>query len=451
MKAANALLLARPAAAVDRKHARLAATCLAIAGGLLLVATQLATTQLATTWPPDDTFAPFVAQDGLRPGVVIGTLLLTVPVLALTWQLLRVGSDARDRRMAALRLAGATPAQARTVAAVESARTSVLGGILAGPAYLLLWVALGVLPPAGARMVPDPRLTEIVSWLVLIVLIGASGAVAGAAVRQPLISEPLRGGQRTRSSGSRWATYLAVALGAATLAGFVAVVVFGLIPGPWYVGGMIFLLVATAMTLGTRIVTWLAGRLRARGTPVDVLAAALLKGAPGPTGRVAGVLWICGIGLGFATMVTVGILEERYDSSSLAFYLSGIALAVGAILVGMIVAAATLAVGMIERLHDARRAIASLAALGVDEAILHKVLRRQLTVPSIAAMASGVLAGGFYTFSYSYGVPKLLTLGAIALVVVGSVLVIHVVATVMALALRARLRDAMNPENLRTA
>ncbi|MGH3932863.1 MAG: hypothetical protein ACRDTF_23145 [Pseudonocardiaceae bacterium] len=147
-------------------------------------------------------------------------------------------------------------------------------------------------------------------------------------------------------------------------------------------------------------------------------------------------------------MANCDILDERYESSNLAFYLSGITLVVGAILIGMIVAAATLAVGMVERLHDARRVIASLAALGVDEAILRKVLRRQPTVPSVAAMAAGILVGGFL---FSYEIPNLRTLGAIAVTVVLSVLVIHLVATAMAMALRARLRDAMNPENFRTA
>ena len=66
--------------------------------------------------------------------------LLTVPVLALAAQALRVGSVARDRRMAALRLAGATPRDVRMIAAGEASFAALAGVAFAGPVYLLLWL-----------------------------------------------------------------------------------------------------------------------------------------------------------------------------------------------------------------------------------------------------------------------------------------------------------------------
>lgn len=48
-------------------------------------------------------------EPGLRGGTAFAMLLLTIPVLALAGQCARLGAPARDRRLAAFRLAGATP------------------------------------------------------------------------------------------------------------------------------------------------------------------------------------------------------------------------------------------------------------------------------------------------------------------------------------------------------
>ncbi|WP_433230641.1 hypothetical protein ACQP2H_01700 [Micromonospora sp. CA-248260] len=48
-------------------------------------------------------------EPGLRGGTAVALLLLAVPVLALAGQCVRLGAPARDRRLAAFRLAGATP------------------------------------------------------------------------------------------------------------------------------------------------------------------------------------------------------------------------------------------------------------------------------------------------------------------------------------------------------
>ena len=94
---------------------------------------------------------------------MIATLLLTVPVFALAVQALRVGSVARDRRMASLRLAGATPSDVRVIAAAEAGGAALAGGLLAGPAYLLLWILAGVAAARRARAC-WPRPTRSTCW-----------------------------------------------------------------------------------------------------------------------------------------------------------------------------------------------------------------------------------------------------------------------------------------------
>lgn len=61
-----------------------------------------------------------IAEAGLRPGVVIVLVLLTVPVLALAGQCALLGAPSRDRRLSAIRLAGASPGQAVAIAATET-------------------------------------------------------------------------------------------------------------------------------------------------------------------------------------------------------------------------------------------------------------------------------------------------------------------------------------------
>ena len=86
--------------------------------------------------------ADVVAQPGLRPGVVATLLLVALPILALAGQSIRFGSPARDRRLAAIRLAGATPRQAVLIAAGETAASALLGSLAGLGAYFLLRVAL---------------------------------------------------------------------------------------------------------------------------------------------------------------------------------------------------------------------------------------------------------------------------------------------------------------------
>ncbi len=135
-------------------------------------------------WDWSSGLARYVTEGGLRIGVVTGALLLVVPVLALTVQALRMGSVARDRRMAALRLAGATPNEVRAVAAAEAARAAALGGLFAGPAYVVLWFVAGVLPPLGWRLVEPPDALDAAAWIALVPVLAAAGGVAAGALRE---------------------------------------------------------------------------------------------------------------------------------------------------------------------------------------------------------------------------------------------------------------------------
>ncbi|WP_235944547.1 hypothetical protein [Verrucosispora sioxanthis] len=109
--------LTRLALAGNRTDAaRVALT--ALSALLASLAGLAALTVLAIQKPPGDPWQQseqyanaLLREPGLRGGTAFALVLLTIPVLALAGQSARLGAPARDRRLAALRLAGATPAR----------------------------------------------------------------------------------------------------------------------------------------------------------------------------------------------------------------------------------------------------------------------------------------------------------------------------------------------------
>jgi hypothetical protein len=109
---------------------------------------------------------------------------------------------------------------------------------------------------------------------------------------------------------------------------------------------------------------------------------------------------------------------------------------------------------------DARRPLATLAALGVDEALLGRVLARQLSVTAVPAIVAGVLVGGpALTLFGAIGLAgdagalgllaRMLAPGLLMALVAG--LALFAVARLAARLLRPMIRAAIDPENLRVA
>jgi hypothetical protein len=96
-----------------------------------------------------------LAEPGLRPGLAIALVLLTIPVLALAAQSGRLGAPARDRRLAAIRLAGATPRQTVAVVITETGLANVIG-VTAGYAVYLGGRPLLHRPDAAGRLALPP-------------------------------------------------------------------------------------------------------------------------------------------------------------------------------------------------------------------------------------------------------------------------------------------------------
>lgn len=461
MRAGTIALLARPTASADRGRAALIAAAVAVAGALLIAAVRIARFEGggaglgAIAGGSGDGLARYVTEPGLRSGVVLAVALLVVPVLALAVQALRVGSVARDRRMASLRLAGATPRAVRAVAAAEAGGAALIGGLAAGPAYLGLWLLLGELPPAGLKLLPTPTAADALTWAGVGALATVGGALAGAAVQGRVVVEALGVRRRARSDrpGRLNATALVAGL-ALLLAGvLVPVGAVSLDDGPIY--AMMLGVLLAAFAGGPRLVERCGRALSERSGAEALLAGARLTADPRSSGRVAGVLIVCGVAFGVDAGLLAEYLGNRQPSED-GFFLTGFGLAALGVLVGSFVAILTLLVGAADGLLDARRPLATLAALGVDEPLLTRVLARQLAAVAVPAVVAGVLVGGvgpallYLIDAPSIGGvvrPLFFTLLATVLAALGAVAASRLTARL----LRSRVRAVADPENLRVA
>lgn len=188
--------LARSRTPVDRLRTRATAAATTGIGVAALAATSIAglgtadlqnggfvgsrpTGELFEFVTASSSLAPFLAQPGLRPGAVLAAVLLVLPFAALAGQALRVGSLALQREAAQLALSGATPADLRRLRRRRTARAFGLGGLLAGPGYLLLWLLLGRALPFGSRLLPDPQAWLLLVWVAVAVALALLGTVVG--------------------------------------------------------------------------------------------------------------------------------------------------------------------------------------------------------------------------------------------------------------------------------
>ena len=459
MRRSTAIALARPRrATVERGRFALIAVSIASAGALLLAA--IGVLRLSAAVAQEAGLARYLTESGLRPGVVISTLLLTVPVLALVVQALRVGSVARDRRMASLRLAGATPGDVRVIAALEAGAAALAGGLLAGPAYLVLWLLAGVIPPDGARMVVTPDALDALAWLVLVPLAAVAGALAGAAIHGRAIVEPLGVRRRSRTAPPGRASRSLL------IAGLVLVVAaLGGLTQADSDAGSLALIVLTLLGLllaafagGSRFVLGCARVLAKRPGAEALMASRRLRADPRSPGRVAAVLLVCGVALSVEGLMLASHLSQDGIDDDVAFYLGGLALAAFVALVAALVAVLTLLVGAADALLDARRPLATLAAVGVDEQALARALSRQLSATAVPAIASGALLGApvlvllglaFVGESPLRATVYALLPGACAALVGGLTMI--AASRLAARLLRPLIRAAVDPENLRVA
>ncbi|WP_326787748.1 FtsX-like permease family protein [Streptomyces sp. NBC_00151] len=393
-----ALLLTRGSDRREWWRVTLTAVGAALATALCLAAVAIASlrSQYSMTLA-----AGLLNRPGERAGVVLTLLLLLVPVLGFLGQCARIGAVHRDRRLAGLRLAGASPAQVRRIAALEAGLACLIGSAVATVFSALILLHQWQTPPAAvwAGFAGVALVAPVVGVL-----------VSTLALRR-VVASPLGWVRRVRPSGGRGP-------GIAVLVTALVMLLTGLAIAPRSFGRIAPapVLVFTVVILTGLGAIWavgasarLTGRLLAErtGNPATLIAAERLRDDPWAGARThAAVLLVTVVGTGFVGVrqvllddITGRDPDARYES--LSFYTTGIDLTGAAILLALAITLSGLAVGTAESLATRRRGLAAQAAAGVPQSVLGRALLLETALPLAPAVA---LAGaGGLGISVGYG------------------------------------------------
>ncbi|MET7732432.1 FtsX-like permease family protein [Streptomyces sp. NPDC005402] len=361
--------------------------------------------------------AGLLDQPGTRSGVIVTLLLLLVPVLGFLGQCARIGAVHRDRRLAGLRLAGASSAQVRRISALETGLACLLGSALAtiGSVVVLLsqWQSPAALAWAGIAVI----------GLGVPVL----GASASALALRRLVASPLGWVRRVRPRSGRGPGLLFAAalllVGAVVLA-TVAGTSDGMPDrgglsygrGPLLVAGALLAVGAGAVGLSGATAGFMGRRLAARArTAATLIAAERLREDPWAAARThAAVLLVTVAGTGYlgvrqALLADLGARNPDRLGASMSYYESGLNLTAAALLVALVITLGGLAVGTVESLAARRRGLAAQTAAGVPRSVLGRALLLETALPLAPALllggAGGMAIGVWYARLTSHGSP----------------------------------------------
>ncbi|MFE9773100.1 FtsX-like permease family protein [Streptomyces sp. NPDC005931] len=326
---------------------------------------------------------------GERAGTVAALLLLLIPVLGFVGQGARLGAVHRDRRLAGLRLAGATPWQVRRIAAAETGLTCLAGSAVATLSCLLLVV----------RLWDHPSTWAWAGIAAVAVAVPVAGALVGALTLRRVVASPLGTVRRTRPRSRPGLLFLgAVALFLGAL--FASYLSLDRRPGTVPTGPV---LVVSVLALTGAGALWLVGttsRLTGRllaartGDPAVLIAAERLRDDPWAAARThTAVLLVTVVGTGFVGIrhVMLQVLDSgKHLAEDRSFYTTGLDLTAAAIGAAFLITLSGLAVGTAESLVTRRRTLAAQVAAGVPRAVLGRALLLETALP----LAPSVLVAG---------------------------------------------------------
>jgi hypothetical protein len=440
-------------------RAALLAGATAVATALLLVAL---TMRLLPGQPAEALFN-LVAEPGLRWGTELTTAMLVLPLLLMLNQAVRLGTATRQRRLAALRLAGATPAEVRRIGALEVG-LPVTAGAMSGPLVFALLRSLfggqAVEPAASMERLSDPLSSSALALIptsvapawwqtaAVVVSVALAGVLTGALASRRVIASPLGVSRRVRGPAPRLWGLLLVGTGLGSLAAAVSGW-FGRSKPEALAGVLLVVLGAIALA------PWVALRAGQRAErhtsdPATLIAAAHLVGDPGPAGRAAAAIGAIGIVSGAAAVIEADLLSFSHNGGAgiEPFYVTSFALLGAALLLVLLVTTSTLAVHAAESLVDRRRVLAGLLAAGTPVSVLRDALRQEAMLTSMPLSIGGVVTGAVLT---SAADPPLTVAGLLLLGVqlLATVALTWVAIRIAIRAVAPRLLLAAAPANLR--
>jgi hypothetical protein len=440
----------------------LVVACTALVSGLLLVALTVVMFGFSDA-RGRESVSGLLTDSSVRSGYVFALLLICVAPLALLRQAIRLGTATRERRLAALRLAGATPAEVRRLGALEVGAPALLGGLLGYLVFGFLRVMLGGSTGGGdlgfgtdTAVARELRLVPVTVgpawWHVVLIALAVAlvGVLAGATTTRSMVISPLGVSRRAPHSAPRpWGILLMLV--AVPL--FVTGVRTGSDADDLFVLGSL-----TCLFLGLlALAPWVAYRAgkavasRAATAPV-LMAGRRLTSDARPAGRAAAAVGAIATvaGGGGALLADLPATSGRGAGfrSVDPFYTVPIALAGIVLVAALLLIVFSMAVHGVESLIDHKRSVASLTALGASTQELERTQRWEVGLVALPMAVIGLLIGSG---------PMVFLLGAnryawIPLLVDAAIIVLAWLAVRGSTRLtRPWLVRASSPANLRTA
>jgi hypothetical protein len=335
-------------------------------------------------------------RSGERVGVVLALVLLLIPTLGLLGQCARIGAVHRDRRMAGLRLAGASASRVRRIAALETGLACLAGS--APAALVVVAVVLGV----GT---PSLLLWTAVGAIAL--LVPVAGALVSVVALRRVVASPLGEVRRERVKAGKGTALGGVAVvTGAILLGILAVARGGGVNGPVVLFAAFLLTGLGAVWVSGSSARLLGGRLAGRTEdPAVLIAAERLRDDPWAAARThAAVLLLTVVATGYMGVrqaMTDDILAPgSYTPQDAAFYVTGLDLTAAAVGIGLLITLAAVAVGAAEGIAARRQGLAEQVAAGVPRHTLSRALLLETALPLLPAVAlasvGGLAIGCFY-------------------------------------------------------
>ena len=350
-------------------------------------------------------------QPGLRPGVVVSLLLLCVPLVIFMGLCTRVGAPARDRRLAAFRMAGATPGEATRIAALETGTAAMVGSVV-GIAVFLVGRALLDTTAAGTftvtradgstqegsglvRLLPtDVDVPALVIVMVVAAVTFGATIASVVAMRKVRIS-PFGVTRRVTTEPPTRSAALLFVTGSVGLIGLGALSRTWERNLPMLVGLALVLFVMCAVGILVGSASWsvMAGRLLAQRTSrADVLIASRrMIDAPYTASKAVASILLAVL-IGAAVLGTRANFLASQDPAD-TFYADTFRLLSLVLGAAIVLSAANLLVTTSEAIVERRRTLAGLVAQGTPRVVLARAAILESLIPLVPAVLLACGAG----------------------------------------------------------
>lgn len=338
-----------------------------------------------------------IDEGGLRPGVLVALMVLAVPIIVFVGLCARVGAPARDRRLAAFRMAGATPQQVTRIASLETGLAAGLGAAVGTLVFWLLGLALDE-GDVQTRTFPTDVDVPILAFVAVIVVVAmAATASSLVALRRVRVSPFGRQQTNERQPPGRWSVVVFV-LGVVgllstsallranpDLLGFVAA--FAL---------LCFVLCLVGLLVGGASFAVVTGRFLAmRTSRADVLIAGRrMIDAPFTSSRATASVLLAVL-VGSAVQGTRANWLASIDPAD-TFYRDSFDLINIVLVIAIVVAAASLLVTASEAMVERRRTLAALAAGGTPRSVIARATVLETLTPLVPTVVLATVAGTLF-------------------------------------------------------